>query len=716
MNFYCLSSRLLLATITFILTFFSFGIKDAYSIDVGIERMLSPNQQKCGIQDSIIVTLRNYDSAPIDLLTEQITINLEIIEPGGLIIPFSNLAAELFLFPSGSPALIPAGGTVNLLFHFPPLAFSTPGLYQISISSFSVSGNDVNPLNDKLVTEFVYDITAPPVISADKTSICPNTPINLEVIGLTGLTQWQGSTDNGLTWQNETGPGSNNRQYTTTLSANKIFRAYICSDTSQTIAITVITAPHTISLISTNIICNGLSNGSIQVVVNGASANTSILWDHNPASGLTLATNLSPGLYSVTVIDNSNGCQVTDKVLITQPAPIKISTNLTEVTCHGGKDGKMDIFQPTGGTPPYSVSFAGAPITPPTTIDSLRAGFHQIYIVDGNGCELYETFNLKQPRDININFKIEHISCPGLTNGKVTANVSGGTTPYIYEWQHSQAAVSQTLEDLPPGNYTLTITDKKGCVKKASTTINNSKFNLTISSKDSDCKSNSTGSAKVVARDGARPYTYLWNTDSTTSEITGLSSGLYSVSVIDAKGCELNETVTVNRGSDGNNADFEVNHKGPIVNFIDQSKGSVEWFWDFGNGKSSTDKNPSVRYAKSGKYTVRLSITDASGCISNKTMNINVEDIYIPNVFSPNGDGNNDLFYIINNGFAEYKIDIFDRWGVKVWESTGPEVRWDGRTISGEALPQGVYYYKMVALATGEEDDFQMSGPIHLYR
>ncbi|HTF04314.1 MAG TPA: gliding motility-associated C-terminal domain-containing protein, partial [Bacteroidia bacterium] len=134
--------------------------------------------------------------------------------------------------------------------------------------------------------------------------------------------------------------------------------------------------------------------------------------------------------------------------------------------------------------------------------------------------------------------------------------------------------------------------------------------------------------------------------------------------------------------------------------FTDGTTGATSWLWDFGDGNTSTQQNTTHDYGAAGTYTVILTATNANGCTDQDTVIITItEGILIPNVFSPNGDGINDEFFIPNSGLSEYKLEIYDRWGVKLFESSAPDVRWDGRTTSGAQCADGTYYFILIAVS-----------------
>lgn len=144
-------------------------------------------------------------------------------------------------------------------------------------------------------------------------------------------------------------------------------------------------------------------------------------------------------------------------------------------------------------------------------------------------------------------------------------------------------------------------------------------------------------------------------------------------------------------------AGFTATSAGPYNNlwaFTDTSNGAASWSWSFGDGNASSLQNPNHHFATSGNYDVMQVVTNSFGCVDSALMLLSVEEgVLIPNVFTPDGDGINDQFYIQSSGFDEYKIQIFNRWGVKLFESSASEIKWDGRTTAGIKVPDGTYFF-----------------------
>jgi gliding motility-associated-like protein len=135
--------------------------------------------------------------------------------------------------------------------------------------------------------------------------------------------------------------------------------------------------------------------------------------------------------------------------------------------------------------------------------------------------------------------------------------------------------------------------------------------------------------------------------------------------------------------------------------FTDTSKPAVtSWFWTFGDGDTANIWNPAHVYPAAGTYVVTETVTNAAGCKATKTEDLTVpEGIIIPNVFTPNGDGFNDVFNITSSGVKMFTIEIFNRWGEKMFESTSPQISWDGRTTAGVRVSDGTYYFILKATA-----------------
>jgi gliding motility-associated-like protein len=244
-----------------------------------------------------------------------------------------------------------------------------------------------------------------------------------------------------------------------------------------------------------------------------------------------------------------------------------------------------------------------------------------------------------------------------------------------------------------------------------------------------DVCENSSGN--VFTASGAAPGdSYVWSTPSGTTITSGAGSNSITVdwgttggtiTVIDTNsvGCFSDPVSCTVNVSAPPVAAFDTASTGFTVNFSDLSTGgATSWSWDFGDGSSSTSQNPSHPYSANGIYTVCLTAINSNGCADSvcRTVDLDVfEFVNIPNVFTPDGDGVNDQFYINSSGLKDFGIEIYNRWGLKVFESESDNIKWDGRSTAGVELSDGTYYYVLKAVSVTNKD-YSTTGFISLLR
>jgi len=204
------------------------------------------------------------------------------------------------------------------------------------------------------------------------------------------------------------------------------------------------------------------------------------------------------------------------------------------------------------------------------------------------------------------------------------------------------------------------------------------------------------------------------NTNSVTIDWGG-SSGPVTVTTSTALGCASNPVSCMVNPTSSTVASFSSESTALTYNFTDLSSGGVDqWVWDFGDGSVSNSQNPSHTYTACGPQKICL-IASKNNCIDTVCNDIEVDELYsIPNVFTPDGDGINDVFIIDNTCLKESVLEIYNRWGMKVYQTTSGG--WDGRATSGVQESDGTYYYifKAVSLLAGK--DYNSKGFVSLVR
>jgi gliding motility-associated-like protein len=163
-----------------------------------------------------------------------------------------------------------------------------------------------------------------------------------------------------------------------------------------------------------------------------------------------------------------------------------------------------------------------------------------------------------------------------------------------------------------------------------------------------------------------------------------------------------------------------------LVGFNDLSIDAQNWDWNFGDGFSHNEQNPFHIYEQTGQYDVVLTVRNGNNCIDDTTITVNVvEGVIVPSVFTPNGDSYNDTWDIRTSDIGEFHAVIYNRWGNLIWETTSPQVSWDGLTNAGSEAAAGVYFYYIDKIAlnsgtevvsNGDNIQFKENGFVHLIR
>ncbi|MEJ6981516.1 Ig-like domain-containing protein [Pedobacter sp. P351] len=399
--------------------------------------------------------------------------------------------------------------------------------------------------------------------------------------------------------------------YTVTLTD-----ANLCSQT-KTITITQ-PSVLAVSASKTDISCFGLTNGSVALGITGGTAPYTYSWS-NGASTQNIS-NLSTGSYSVTVTD-SKGCSANASVNIAQPTAISLSEITTNPTCFDNSDGTINLTV-SGGTSPYTYSWSNGSVSKNQT--GLVAGNYTVVVTDSKGCTSTKTISLVPPAAIVLSNTITSVSCFGGNTGAIDLSVSGGTAPYSYTW--SNGSTVQDLSNLTAGTYTVTVTDNKNCSSTSSIVVNQPlPITITPTSVNLSCAGNSDGSIALAPSGGTAPYTYLWNTGSTASSISGLTAGTYNVTVTDSKGCTavkiigITQPAAISLSASQTNLNCFGSSTGAINLTVSGGSAPFTYAWtNISSGYTSTNEDLSALPA--GTYSV--TVTDSKGCTTSTSVTL----------------------------------------------------------------------------------------------
>lgn len=447
----------------------------------------------------------------------------------------------------------------------------------------------------------------------------------------------------------------------------------------------------------TNVNCFGQATGAATVSAGNGTGPYTYTWMPGNLNGAS-QSGLTAGNYTVNIVDNA-GCPGSINVNITQPSAALNATINTVPTGCGTNIGQATAVV-SGGTPNYSYVWSNSSSST-SSATGLAGGPGTVTITDSRGCQIVRNFTITTPGAPTLVISnVNGVLCSTSTNGSATVTASGGTNPLTYLWTPSGESTT-TATALHAGNNTITVTDNAGCV--ASEVVNipaPAPIVLTETITSTNC-GEAIGQIAVNATGGTGTLTYTWTPNvGSGSTVSNLIGGTYDLTVQDDNGCTTTETYIVD--VIGNlpvlaSPTSILIEAGDTVQLF--ASGAVNYTWSPATGLSCTNcPNPVASPTETTIYTVTGS--DDFGCTGEATVAILIQvvcgDIFIPTIFSPNKDGNNDLQCVMGNCISKMKYSIYDRWGEKVFETDDQTECWDG-TFRGKELNTGVYAYKFDA-------------------
>lgn len=378
--------------------------------------------------------------------------------------------------------------------------------------------------------------------------------------------------------------------------------------------------------------CFGVWNGTATVQISGGSNVQSITWNTVPPQNGNTATGLAPGTYIVTA-QHADGCQTVASVTILGPsAPLEATiASSTNVICFGDGQGSATV-QVSGGTAPYDYAWNTAPAQTGATATGLLPGTWTVTVTDANGCTTNASVNIGGPvAPLQVDAQVlAHVLCFGGTDGSAQASASGGTAPYIYSWNTSPVQTTAAATDLPPGTWTVTVTDANGCTAQATVTINGIDVDLEAfveSWTPISCFGANDGSITITIVGGSGSYSVVWNTEPPQTGVTAtnLPPGDHTATVTDNNGCAVPKYVFFTLGGPDGPLTIDAllsDFNGYNVSCHNGADGSIDitvtggsfpytyvWTDDHGNMTGVEDLSnldPDNYY---------LTVTDAGGCV-----------------------------------------------------------------------------------------------------
>ena len=713
-----------------------------------------------------------------------------VIQPGP-IIPVNCPGGS-----DGSTSVTLTGGTAPFQYQWSGGVASGNAVSGLSAGAYSIVVTDGN----QCVAVQSFVITEPPPIELSSLSL----PVSCHGgnDGALQLTTGGGTPGYSYLWSN----GATSQTATMLTTGNYsvvVTDAHGCTSSLSN----VITEPDAItaSTSSVPVLCNGGVDGAAEIAVNGGTPPYNYEW-----AGIgvqqPLAVNLRAGIYAVQVTD-ANGCTRTETVTIAEPAALQSASNAAAVRCNGGSDGSVSVSV-QGGTSPYTYQWSTGASS--SSVDQLAAGNYSVTVTDDNGCTITGAVAVTEPPALLLSTQGDAWLCIGQST-QIQASAAGGTPGYAFLWSNGAQTANQTVQPAATSTYAVTLTDANGCIAGPQSVVLQLYPALTaiVSNADTLCPGDPATLTAFANGSNGGPYSYTWNTGALGPSITvtPATTTLYTVTVSDqcgsapvqlqvpvnvvaapssnflpnpASGCVPFTVQYVNNGNlpagtsylwdfgDGATstdrnpahtfaqpgaytvrhfvitplgcasqtlvpaavnvhpnpiADFiaqpeEVSIFRPRVEMINNSLRSVRWNWDFGDGLgNSAEREPVYTYRDTGNYTIRLVSRTEHGCPDTTYRSIRVKGefaVYIPNTFTPNNDGINEHFKPLCVGVKDFELWIYDRWGVNIFSTSDLEAGWDGTTKGGNRLCQQDVYVYVIRLKDPEGKTHQYIGHVNL--
>ncbi|MDX1666181.1 MAG: gliding motility-associated C-terminal domain-containing protein, partial [Saprospiraceae bacterium] len=473
--------------------------------------------------------------------------------------------------------------------------------------------------------------------------------------------------------------------------------------------------------------CFGICDGSLELEARGGVGNYDFQWEDRP-SGDSVLNALCAGVYRLTLTD-ANGCTLEEAFPITQPPEFQAEIVVEkEVSCFGGRNGRLRVI--TNGE---ALNYEwGENLPNASVIDGLAAGNFSVTVTDADGCKDEASAVLTQPEaPVRASIQLDKpVSCFGGSDGALRAVGEGPGVSFSYLWEDGQRQAQRS--GLEGGTYSVTVSNEKGCVDSSSFALPQpDPIQATLEITDLTCRDPDFGGAISLSSTTGGRGGYRYSLDGLFFQqfpiFENLAAGSYDVRVRDSLSCEAEFSATVMPPPDLRvdlGGDINLRLGDSIRIRAEANSDDLEYEW----------RPPEIAEGVSGgeivlrpfqNTVVSVEVTDTlTFCTAADRIFVTVDKtrrVYIPNAFSPNGDGQNDIFMIYGGpGLVKVKrLAIYSRNGGQLLELTDfqpddPRYGWDGRYRS-QPMPSGVYVFLAeIEFLDGKVEVF--SGDVSLFR
>jgi gliding motility-associated-like protein len=510
------------------------------------------------------------------------------------------------------------------------------------------------------------------------------------------------------------------------------------------------------TLIQTGTYANDYTSSNATVtwnrVANGTFINNITGVGRDDASGLNQKQSLSinnramvtmyhgtvPGVFPALNSDNTNDFATDMSYVLFGDNQADTLVNQCSADGHFSKMARTWKVQITGTPGDVTLTLKKANVPPAITSlivasdPAFTTGVVHIPIQD-NGTELYASYTFANNQyftfgsePLATNGVVGPVLCQG-NNGTVTLSPTGGVSPISYSWNSTPPQTSQDLSGVGPGTYTVTVTQGNGCTFSETYTVTGNATPVYLKVKDTAntiCTTNN-GMIEVYGIGGTPSYSY--NIDggpfASLKKFQNLPAGAHTIIIKDQNNCQSDTTVTLKNFKYTLDVDATAKNAwcdagglgGEVLINAEGGTSPYSYFWD----NLPSGKGPEMKNLPKGNY--KVIVTDRWGCSGDATALVEENfccQVWVPNAFTPNGDGTNDKFVSNHNrAIPKFEMSIFNRWGQRIFYTTKYDEGWDGtNNNNGNVVDAGNYYYRIKYTCEMGKKEQVFQGDITLIR
>ena len=408
------------------------------------------------------------------------------------------------------------------------------------------------------------------------------------------------------------------------------------------------------------------------------------------------------------IIQDDLGCVTYDSIVLTEPQPLSLINNLTNITCYGLSDGKLSM-NISGGTSPYMATIAGQSIdgTGELLLDELPSGEFLLNVMDANDCLISDSVIVTEPEELILSIDTEDIVCYGESTGVMNSSVSGGTSPYFYQLSTLEGLIlsnDSSYDNLMSGEYIFTIIDDNNCASQQLFNLSQS-VEIVVNAEvgNESCLGFNDGTVEISVSNTQGNFELFWSSDLQGLSLNSLSPGDYQFTVIDEEDCFIVDTISI---LPAQNLEYDITTNPSSCEYTSDGSVQIDIINNLSAIATITDQN-GVSYQQefsemssfdnlfADNYTLVLNYSD--NCVIESTIDLASISDYnciIPEPsFSPNFDGVNDEFSPLTNYDQEIEMFVFNRWGNTLYNEKSINPKWDGKDLNGAIAPSADYYY-----------------------